>query len=113
MIVKWMAKAKRKGGGRNLNGHHMSAFPRATSFISSSPTLLLGVMNTDNFSILSLTIDYGPFGFLDAYIPSFIPNTSDDEGRYSYENQPNIGFFNLDKLREALSVLLDAHQQKQ
>ena len=69
-----------------------------------------GVMNTDNFSILSITIDYGPFGFLDEYNPKFVPNTSDDEGRYSYEKQPDVARFNLDKLREALLPLLNHHQ---
>ena len=70
-------------------------------------------MNTDNFSLLSLTIDYGPFGFLDAYVPEFVPNTSDDEARYSYEKQPYIGHFNLDKLRLALLPLVDKQQDKQ
>lgn len=50
-----------------------------------------GVMNTDNFSILGLTIDYGPFGFMEAFEREFIPNHSDDEGRYSYAKQPEIG----------------------
>ena len=40
-----------------------------------------GVMNTDNLSVASVTIDYGPYGFVDAYDPYFIPNTSDDLGR--------------------------------
>ncbi|KAJ8020330.1 Selenoprotein O [Holothuria leucospilota] len=66
------------------------------------------VMNTDNFSILSLTIDYGPFGFLDHYDPNFVPNTSDDEGMYAIGNQATIGHFNLNKLREALLPLLNA-----
>ena len=44
-----------------------------------------GVCNTDNFSLLSITIDYGPFGFMDEYDPGMVPNTSDDEHRYSYE----------------------------
>ncbi|CAH1802032.1 unnamed protein product [Owenia fusiformis] len=72
-----------------------------------------GVMNTDNFSILSITIDYGPFGFLDEYNPEFVPNTSDDEARYSYEKQPDVGFFNLDKLRIALAALLTDSQREQ
>ncbi|XP_002733947.1 protein nucleotidyltransferase YdiU-like [Saccoglossus kowalevskii] len=71
-----------------------------------------GVMNTDNFSLLSITIDYGPFGFLDDYNPSFIPNTSDDEGMYSYENQPDIGHFNMNRLRAALWPLWN-NKQKQ
>ena len=61
-----------------------------------------GVCNTDNFSLLSITIDYGPFGFMEEYNPKFVPNTSDDEGRYSFENQPDVGAFNLNKLGEAL-----------
>ncbi|RDD47790.1 UPF0061 protein [Trichoplax sp. H2] len=65
-----------------------------------------GVCNTDNFSILSLTIDYGPFGFLDEYNDDFISNTSDDDGRYRFRFQPNVAYFNLDKLRIALSSLI-------
>lgn len=72
-----------------------------------------GVCNTDNFSLLSITIDYGPFGFLEGYDPNFVPNTSDDEGRYSYGKQPDIGMFNLNKLKIALSPLLNKRQQKQ
>ena len=72
-----------------------------------------GVCNTDNFSLLSITIDYGPFGFLEEYNPDFVPNTSDDEGRYSYEKQPDVGYFNLNKLRAALEPLLTQKQKKQ
>jgi uncharacterized protein YdiU (UPF0061 family) len=49
-----------------------------------------GVMNTDNMSILGLTIDYGPYGFMDAYDPQFICNHTDEQGRYSFINQPMI-----------------------
>ncbi|KAK3699572.1 hypothetical protein QZH41_014270 [Actinostola sp. cb2023] len=66
-----------------------------------------GVCNTDNFSLLSITIDYGPFGFLDEYDKDFIPNSSDDEGRYSFRNQPSIGLFNLEKLLDAMSPILN------
>lgn len=69
-----------------------------------------GVCNTDNFSILSLTIDYGPFGFLDTFKRRYIPNQSDDLGRYSYQNQPEIGMFNLNKLREALLPIIATEQ---
>ena len=72
-----------------------------------------GVCNTDNFSILSITIDFGPFGFLEQYNPEFVPNTSDDEARYSYEKQPDVGIYNLDKLAKALLPLLSAKQHKQ
>ena len=64
-----------------------------------------GVCNTDNFSLLSLTIDYGPFGFMDQYDPDFVPNTSDDEGMYRYQHQPSVGHYNLAKLREAMKTL--------
>jgi len=79
-----------------------------------------GVMNSDNMSILGITIDYGPFGFLDAYDPRFICNHSDHHGRYSFQNQPDIGYFNLRCLAQALTPLvpdeaikaaLDAYEQ--
>ncbi|HCR85784.1 MAG TPA: YdiU family protein, partial [Alphaproteobacteria bacterium] len=71
-----------------------------------------GVMNTDNMSILSLTIDYGPYGFMDGFNPNFIPNCSDHSGRYSYVNQPQIGLWNLHALAYALHPILN-HDQAQ
>ena len=65
-----------------------------------------GVMNTDNLSILGLTIDYGPFGFLDAFDPSHICNHSDHQGRYAFSRQPNVGFWNLHALAQALHPLV-------
>ena len=66
-----------------------------------------GVMNTDNMSILGLTIDYGPFGFLDNYDPMFTPNTTDaGERRYRFSNQPRVAKWNLIKLSEALYPLI-------
>ena len=65
-----------------------------------------GVMNTDNMSIKGVTIDYGPFGFLDEYDPHFIPNTSDDTGRYDLQNQPSVGIWNLQRLAAAFSALV-------
>lgn len=67
-----------------------------------------GVMNTDNMSILGLTLDYGPYGFLDAYDPDFICNHTDEGGRYSFSNQPGIGHWNLRALAIALSSLIDS-----
>ena len=61
-----------------------------------------GVMNTDNMSVLGLTMDYGPFGFLDAYDPGYICNHSDYHGRYAFDQQPNIGLFNLSCFAQAL-----------
>jgi uncharacterized protein YdiU (UPF0061 family) len=65
-------------------------------------------MNTDNMSILGLTIDYGPFGFLDEYDPRHICNHSDTEGRYSYIKQPQIAWWNLKALAHALSLVVSA-----
>jgi uncharacterized protein YdiU (UPF0061 family) len=66
-----------------------------------------GVMNTDNMSMLGLTLDYGPFGFIDGFNPGHVCNHSDHHGRYSYANQPAIGFWNLHALAQALLPLLD------
>ncbi|MDK9365317.1 protein adenylyltransferase SelO [Lelliottia wanjuensis] len=66
-----------------------------------------GVMNTDNMSILGLTIDYGPYGFLDDYQPDVICNHSDHQGRYSFENQPAVGLWNLQRLAQSLSPFID------
>ncbi|RKR64325.1 hypothetical protein C7387_1016 [Yokenella regensburgei] len=66
-----------------------------------------GVMNTDNMSILGLTMDYGPYGFLDDFQPDFICNHSDHQGRYSFENQPAVGLWNLQRLAQSLSPLID------
>jgi uncharacterized protein YdiU (UPF0061 family) len=66
-----------------------------------------GVMNTDNMSILGLTIDYGPYGWLEGYDPVWTPNTTDNETRrYAYGNQPQIGLWNLARLAEALLPLI-------
>ena len=72
-----------------------------------------GVMNSDNMSIIGLTLDYGPFGFLDAYDPAFICNHSDHHGRYSFRNQPDIGYFNLRCLGQALSSLVTPQQEQE
>ena len=65
-----------------------------------------GVMNTDNMSILGLTLDYGPFGFMDAFDAGHICNHSDERGRYSYRAQPQIGHWNLYALGQALASLI-------
>lgn len=70
-----------------------------------------GVMNTDNMSILGLTIDYGPFQFLDAFNPGHICNHSDTGGRYAYNRQPNVAYWNLFALGQALLPLMDDQQQ--
>ena len=72
-----------------------------------------GVMNTDNMSILGLTIDYGPFGFLDAFDPQLICNHSDHTGRYAYDQQPGIGLWNLQALAVALTSLIETEKLKE
>eukprot|EP00898_Chlorokybus_atmophyticus_P008218 jgi/Chlat1/8398/Chrsp80S07833 len=66
-----------------------------------------GVMNTDNLSILGLTIDYGPYGYLDAYDEDFVANTSDYTKRYCYVNQPTIAMWNCVRFGNALTPLVD------
>ena len=66
-----------------------------------------GVMNTDNMSILGLTIDYGPYGWLEGYDWNWTPNTTDSQfRRYRYGNQPYIGLWNLFQLANALYPLV-------
>lgn len=66
-----------------------------------------GVMNTDNMSLLGLTLDYGPYGFIDAYVPDFVCNHSDPGGRYALDQQPAVGYWNLQKLAQALAGQVD------
>ncbi len=67
-----------------------------------------GVMNTDNMSILGLTIDYGPYGWLEAYDVNWTPNTTDNQfKRYRYGNQPKIALWNLLQLANALYPLIE------
>lgn len=73
-----------------------------------------GVMNTDNMSILGLTLDYGPFGFMDGYQPQQICNHSDTQGRYAFHMQPRIGQWNCHALAQAMLPLIgdvDATQE--
>ncbi|XP_078443260.1 selenoprotein O [Wolffia australiana] len=64
-----------------------------------------GVLNTDNMSILGLTIDYGPFGFLDAFDPRYTPNTTDMPGRrYCFANQPDVCLWNIAQFATTLSA---------
>nr|WP_255372385.1 YdiU family protein [Duganella sp. CF517] len=78
---------------------HMIAHWQAVGFMH-------GVMNTDNMSILGLTIDYGPFGFMEAFDPDHICNHTDQQGRYSYTNQPQVGHWNCYALGQALLPLI-------
>ncbi|HEV7856460.1 MAG TPA: YdiU family protein [Herminiimonas sp.] len=82
-----------------LRTAHMIAHWQAVGFMH-------GVMNTDNMSILGLTLDYGPFGFMEAFDTRHICNHTDQQGRYSYGNQPKIGEWNCYALGQALLPLI-------
>lgn len=82
-----------------LRTAHMIAHWQSVGFMH-------GVMNTDNMSILGLTLDYGPFGFMEAFNPRHICNHTDQQGRYSYANQPKIGEWNCYALGQTLIPLI-------
>jgi uncharacterized protein YdiU (UPF0061 family) len=71
-----------------------------------------GVMNTDNMSILGLTLDYGPFGFMEEYDPNFVCNHTDHQGRYAFDQQPNVALWNLMRLADALSPFIKTQDIK-
>jgi uncharacterized protein YdiU (UPF0061 family) len=73
-----------------------------------------GVMNTDNMSILGLTIDYGPYGWIDDFDPDWTPNTTDAQGRrYRFGQQPQIAYWNLGRLASALATVFPSHKALQ
>jgi uncharacterized protein YdiU (UPF0061 family) len=72
-----------------------------------------GVLNSDNMSILGITLDYGPFGFMEAFDPNHICNHTDSHGRYSYANQPQIGHWNCYALANALMPLIGTVEEAQ
>ena len=85
---------------------HMIAHWQAVGFMH-------GVMNTDNMSILGLTLDYGPFGFMEAFDAQHICNHTDQGGRYSYANQPQVGNWNCFALGQALLPLIGSVEDAQ
>ncbi|WP_432695755.1 protein adenylyltransferase SelO [Marinobacterium sp. YM272] len=72
-----------------------------------------GVLNTDNMSILGETFDYGPYTFLDQYIPDFVSNKNDHESRYAFEKQPEIVLWNLSAFAQALVPLVPQQELEQ
>lgn len=72
-----------------------------------------GVMNTDNMSIAGLTIDYGPYAFLDDYHFDYVCNHTDIHGRYSYGNQPPVAYWNLSMLMRALSPIVSIERMQE
>lgn len=71
-----------------------------------------GVMNTDNMSVAGLTLDHGPYGFIEKFDRSHVSNASDHFGRYSYANQPGAALWNLEKLAKCLSFLCGEKRAK-
>jgi uncharacterized protein YdiU (UPF0061 family) len=71
-----------------------------------------GVMNTDNMSIHGITFDYGPYAFLDDFVPEYIGNHSDHTGRYAFDQQPSIGLWNLNALAHAFAAFLEIEEIK-
>jgi uncharacterized protein YdiU (UPF0061 family) len=69
-----------------------------------------GVMNTDNMSVLGLTLDYGPYGFLDDYNAGFVCNHSDYSGRYAFDRQPAVGLWNASRLAQSLVNLISVEE---
>ncbi|MCS4509730.1 protein adenylyltransferase SelO [Xylophilus ampelinus] len=101
-------------GGADLGGNPYAAMLKKVSLRTADMVaqwqavgFCHGVMNTDNMSILGLTIDYGPFQFLDGFDPAHICNHSDTQGRYAFNQQPNIAYWNLFCLGQALMPLID------
>jgi len=72
-----------------------------------------GVMNTDNMSIHGITFDFGPYAFLDDFIPQYICNKSDHSGRYAFNQQPSIALWNLNALAHSFSNKVEIEQLKQ
>jgi uncharacterized protein YdiU (UPF0061 family) len=66
-----------------------------------------GVMNTDNMSVLGLTLDYGPYAFMEGFIPDYAPNHSDPWGRYAWAQQPAVGEWNVAMLANAMAQLME------
>lgn len=72
-----------------------------------------GVMNTDNMSIHGITFDYGPYAFLDVYVPDYICNHSDNSGRYAFDQQPGVALWNLNALAHAFTPYIEIEDIKE
>ena len=98
-----------QGAGEALHAQWFAEVCRRTAVMVSQwmrVGFVHGVMNTDNLSILGLTIDYGPYGWVDNYDPDWTPNTTDAQGRrYRFGWQPKVAYWNLTRLASALSSL--------
>ncbi|HYO07975.1 MAG TPA: YdiU family protein [Tepidisphaeraceae bacterium] len=110
------------GGGAGDGGDRGDVYARLLDEIARRTAVMVvhwmrvgfvhGVMNTDNMSALGVTIDYGPYGWLEPYDPAWTPNTTDAaEGRYRFGNQPAIALWNLGRLAGALFPLINDEQR--
>ncbi len=105
-------------GGREAGPEAVAAFFNALAESTAAMVVhwmrvgfVHGVMNTDNMSALGLTIDYGPYGWLEPFDPDWTPNTTDAaHGRYRFGQQPQVAMWNLAQLAHALSPLMDDHR---
>ncbi len=106
----------------HLQGDNNAYIKMFTEVVETTATMIAkwmgvgfnhGVMNTDNMSIAGLTIDYGPYAFLDEYDHDYICNHTDQGGRYSFGNQPQVGHWNLAMLMNALSPLINVDNMKE
>lgn len=96
--------------GSDVRGSLLIAVARRTgALVAKWQTLGFthGVLNTDNMSIAGVTLDYGPFGFMEGYDVGYTPNSSDDERMYSYANQPSAVRWNVERLCDALARVVD------
>ncbi len=78
---------------------HLVAYWQVNGFVH-------GVLNTDNMSMANLTIDFGPFAFIDYFSKDYVSNATDEHERYSYRRQPQIVRWNLERLAEALDPIV-------
>lgn len=86
--------------------HHLVSLSAITVAKWQAYGFMNGVLNTDNTSLLGLSMDFGPFAFMDDFDPHYTPNHDDHMSRYSYQNQPSIIWWNLVRLGEALGELM-------
>jgi hypothetical protein len=114
-IERFFAEAARERGAARYAAFLREVVVRTARLVAhwQAAGFAHGVLNTDNMSILGLTIDYGPFGFMEGYEPGWVCNHSDEGGRYAFERQPAIALWNCRALAAALSSLLPAEDARE
>ena len=105
----WQSQSQSQSQGKNRYADWLTDVVERTARLMAqwqSVGFVHGVMNSDNFSILGLTLDYGPYGFLDEFAAGKVFNHTDENGRYAYAEQPAIGHWNCTRLLQATLPLL-------